>query len=434
MFCQAWIYYKWLSFLLWMYRYYPTVCTNPVYTKQCRQKLESLGILGIKLGQYLCNRPDMITAIMKKEFSVLLSNNKIHPLSHTKALLRDANMEQVVVLGEVIGSGSLAQVYRCSIGDDHNLVLKINHPEVSQLPVEIDVMKKLIKILGCMSRFTFIKNMDWDEFFSALESQIDMTNEIANLQTFRTMYKDKLSEITIPRYVSGNKNFIIMTYCEGKTLNHFEKDDPIYQKAHNLFVCSLIHTGFVYRFMHGDIHEGNILVKDNGDISIIDFGVCMRLSEEQFLGILSISKFEIDPSYENCESLVEALIHEYTIDGKTLDIPVLAHELYDKYKTILTDRGVTPTITDFFDLVTTMAQRYRVLIRGNIMAYFMNVILLEGLSPFSEDQQMSSMIALAHMKRTPFFVEEGGAHLEEYYQTTLAKTFPYLIEKYNLKV
>jgi hypothetical protein len=64
----------------------------------------------------------------------------------------------------------------------------------------------------------------------------------------------------------------------------------------------------------------------------------------------------------------------------------------------------------------------------------MNVILLEGLSPFQEDQQLSSVIALAYMKRTPFFVEEGGDHLEEYYQTTLAKTFPYLIEKYNLKV
>jgi predicted unusual protein kinase regulating ubiquinone biosynthesis (AarF/ABC1/UbiB family) len=427
---SIWFILRWIQFMGWFYFYYSNIQTQSYYAKQCKERLEGLGILGIKLGQYLCNRPDMISDVCKKELSVLLTQNKIHDMSHTKKILEESGIK--LTLGEVIGSGSLTQVYRCSLGDQHDLVVKVKHPEVLQLPSEIKALKSMIYGLSCFSRFRVLLHMDWDEFFLSIEEQLDLTNEIRYITRYHEIYQD-LPEITIPRVVTGDKNVIVMTFCEGRPMFEFSKEDPRYHRAHNLFVCSMLHMGFTYQLMHGDVHMGNILVKENGDISIIDFGVCLRLTMEQFLGILSISKYELDPSYENTENMVQAIIHDHSIDKKPLVIPSLSKELYEKYKTILSDRGTSPTISDFFNMIVTVSQSHGIMIRGNILCYFMNVLLLEGLTPFSEKQELSTILAASFMMRHPFFKKEIK-NLNEYYDNLLERTNQDLIQKYNLKV
>lgn len=427
---SVWFILRWIHFIGWFYLHYSISQTQINYAKQLREKLVGLGILGIKLGQYLCNRPDIISDLLKNELSVLLSQNKVHDIHHTNRILNEAGIQ--VTLGEVIGSGSLTQVYRCSMGDQTDLVLKVKHPEVFHLPNEIKALKTLIYGLSCFSRFRILLHIDWDQFFSSIEEQLDLNNEIKYLTRYHDIYQD-VSEISIPRVVTGNKDCIVMTYCEGKPMFEFSKDDPRYQRAHNLFVCSMIHMGFTYQLMHGDVHEGNILVKENGDISIIDFGVCLQLTMEQFLGILSISKFELDPSYEHAENMVESIIHNHSIDKKPLIIPQLSRELYDKYKKDLLNQTTSPTISDFFNFVIRLVQSYRVMIRGNILSYFLNIMLLEGLTPYSERQELSTIIASSFMMRHPFFKKEIKT-LKEYHETLFNKTDPDLIQKYNLKV
>jgi ubiquinone biosynthesis protein len=260
--------------------------TSPPLCKQLREKLTQLGILGIKLGQYMCNRSDISTPCMKNELKQLLSQNKIHSVLYTNQLLEEHGYDELEI-GDIIGSGSMTQVYQCTIKTTGEVVvLKIKHPEVMFLSREIRVIKRVIYSLGYIPFFKgkIFRHMDWDEFFSAIEEQLDMNNEIRSMQMYETIYNSPLqSHISIPKMIYGTRDFIVMSFCPGKHLYEFSKEDPVYQKAHNLFVSSMIHMGFIYQFMHGDIHEGNILVKENGDISIIDFGVCMKLSMEQFM-------------------------------------------------------------------------------------------------------------------------------------------------------
>lgn len=429
MFRQIIICAKWIQFLFWLYRNYTYIQSEVLYSIQLKEQLENLGCLGIKLGQYLCNRPDIITPPMKIGLSSLLNKNKIHPLSYTKEILKKANMEHVI-LGDIIGSGSLAQVYRCTYNDDSNLVIKVNHPEVYQLPDEISALKNIIYMLRCLPRFSFLINMEWDDFFQSIKDQIDMTKESIYLKEFYTIYKD-VDEIQIPNVIVGDKDFIIMTYCEGETLDKFSRDDPIYIKAHNLFVCSMLYSGLEHKLLHGDIHEGNILVKKDGTISIIDYGLCIRISMEQLIGILAISKFELNPSYENCENMVYALIHNRTITDDDILFPELTRELHNKYKDINCKEIL---LKDMFDIIMDTAHKYKVIVRGNIMAYFMNTILLESLSPYKEKEEITNLIAMTYMKRHPYFLKNSNGYIEEYYNNAYAKANPLLIEKYNLKV
>ena len=423
--------YRWIYFMVWMYRNCNQMKESVELSIELRTKLEGLGILGIKLGQYLCNRPDISSDTMKKELSVFLTSNTVHDISHTQQIIDQAGYSHIQ-LGEVIGSGSLAQVYKCTLpNEEEPLVIKINHPQVSELAGEISILKNIIKCMGWIPRCNFIFHMDWDDFFTKISDQIDMRHEASNLKRYYDIYHGNMEEITIPRYIDGSSDFIIMTYCEGRPLHLFEKIDPVYQKAHNLFTASYIHTGMCHNVMHGDVHTGNILVKDDGLISIIDFGLCLEISMEQYLGILAISKFESNPTLENCEDFVQALIHPTDLEDRPIDINVLTQEFYhdfmNEYK-----NTVEHTIAGVLDLMISSLRKYNVILQGTILSYFLNIILLEGLSPFSEKQQMSSLIAASYIKKHPFLKTQSAERITDYYKTMYAKTLPELINKYNI--
>ena len=129
MFTSMYCFTKWMVFIGWLSWNYTRINNDPYYAKKLKEYLESLGILGIKLGQYLCNRQDICSDVMKNELEEFLSNNPIHSITHTNAILEKWGVTDIE-LGEVIGSGSLTQVYRCNKkGSDEKLVLKIKHPE-----------------------------------------------------------------------------------------------------------------------------------------------------------------------------------------------------------------------------------------------------------------------------------------------------------------
>jgi hypothetical protein len=61
------------------------------------------------------------------------------------------------------------------------------------------------------------------------------------------------------------------------------------------------------------------------------------------------------------------------------------------------------------------------MIRGEIISYILNVMLLEDLSPYEKTDQYSSFMALTYMKQNPFFINECGYLIEAYYKILYKK-------------
>ena len=419
--------FQWVRFLGWFYIRYQSIRTSEPLCRSLKNQLESLGILGIKLGQYLCTRPDVCTPLMKAILSPLLTHNVVHDASHTHQLLQHAKLN--VVVGDLIGSGSMAQVHHCTMeGRTDKLVIKVKHPDAQFLREDIRVIKRLFYIAKCFPMCKVMGNMDWDEFFDLMEQQIDMNNEKRFLMRYHKWYQH-VEEVDIPEYVTGNSDLIVMTYCEGRPLSLFEKSDPVYQTAHKIFTSSLLHTLIVHYTIHGDVHEGNILVKPNGNISIVDFGICLQLSLEQMSGLYAISKYEIEPTRQHCQDMIESIIHPYSADRSDLQIDTLTNELYELSFIELEKKTVR--LKEFFTLLTVLAPKHNVLLRGNIISFLINLMLLHGLSPFTEKQDMSNLIATQYMITHPFF-KECGNKLFTYHNIAYEKTDPMLREKYKI--
>jgi predicted unusual protein kinase regulating ubiquinone biosynthesis (AarF/ABC1/UbiB family) len=440
MFKILYIMIKWIIFIFWFNWNYTSINCNQFYAKKLKNYLENLGILGIKLGQYLCNRQDICSDIMKRELEVFLSNNTIHSIEHTNTILKDAKITDIEV-GEVIGSGSLCQVYLChkkNTSISEKLVLKINHPETKNLKNEIMALRRIIGIMSYIKKYNFVLNIDWNAFFNMIEDQIDMRNEARYLQKYYSIYyKDdiqKVKEISVPRFIEGNENYILMTYCEGKPLNYIDRTSNIYKKAHVLFSSSSIHTFFIHRIMHGDIHEGNVLVQDNGNISIIDFGICIELDKDDYKGIFAAARFDNNPSEENCYKFVSTVVKPLDINNKKFDIEEINSMIYRDYMEIHRKYTAHPSMGDLFNVILILIRKYKLLIRGEILAYFMNSVLLEGLCPINERTNLGSYLAVNYMMKDKFFAEECDIILDDFNSEIIKKIPNDLQEKYrNIK-
>ena len=422
---------KWLSFIYWFSTNYNIIKTDINQAKILKNKLENLGILGIKLGQYLCTRTDITSDIMKDELKIFLNDNKTHSIDHTMKILEESNIINIddINIGDIIGSGSLNQVYHITMNNnlyqDTKLVLKIKHPEVFKLTNEIYAIKKMIKFLSCFNRFNLFINIDWDSFFNVLEEQVNLNNEKKFMEKYYNIFKN-VYEITIPKYIMGNMNFIIMTLCEGKPLNTISKDNPIYMKAHNLCICSSIHTFFCHNIIYGDVHEGNILVQDNGNISIIDFGICIEFDEDDFNGIYAFSKFENDPSEINCYAFIKSFIHSYDIYNNNINIKELSNNVHKDYHLHQIKR-----MHDTFNTITSYIRKYNAYMKGKCLLFFLNSILIENLSIYNETIDMSTAIGISYMKKNNFLID--GFHLANDYYDTIMKKIPTDLKiKYNL--
>lgn len=367
-------------------------------------ELKTLGKLGTKIGQYLCNRPGYCTYPMKRALSVFLNDNTVHDHAHTWRVLRDAKLDHRVTLGDVIGSGTFAQVYRCTLdADPHPLALKVNHP-LDDIWYDLYVVRALLWCASWMVRV--LQHIDVKEWLDSMYAQMDMTHEIQHMKRYHHIYQS-FPAIRIPACVMGGSNFILMTYEEGTPLNRIPRKDTLYKNAHRLVMASFIHTGFVYDMMHGDIHEGNILVREQG-ITLLDFGLCIPLSMKRLTEVLSIPY----PRPGDMKKLLDVILHPSSCDRTHL-----CRDLCEQYHQLFLT-SYAPRFSDMFAVITRLVDTHKFMIRGTIMTYMMNVMLLEDLSPYrGNSDQTSSLLAMIYMRTVPFFQQECGHELDAYCNT-----------------
>ena len=407
------ILYKWLLFLLKISYYFKWVTTTLEGGIYLKNQLINLGIIGIKLGQYLHTQRYILNDEVRIALEPLLSHNNIHSPDDTLKIISksDSTLFNMIVdridFDNILGSGSLAQTYICYLKNDekNRYVLKILHPNVLNLKYEIYIIKYITK---CISYFYKI-NINWNDFFNNIYEQCDLSIEAENMKKFYNIYVN-YDKIEIPKLIYNNKYYLIMSYCDGTPLHKLDKKSKEYISATNLTASSFLHTSYKHNIVHGDLHQGNILVKENGNISLIDFGICKRTNYTENNDILYVYEdFVYNLNFTILEKItkLDKIQQEKSFElGKKFIIE------YNSKKSINSeDKNLQflPSLGDY-------CFKNNIILDCDVLYLIMNLILLESYT--KSDIYNSNIIfrTLSYMKRDKFFMDQMGDYILKFYK------------------
>jgi predicted unusual protein kinase regulating ubiquinone biosynthesis (AarF/ABC1/UbiB family) len=243
--------------------------------KKIKCMIDEAGTVWQKFTQTLSGQEDLIGRDLAMELQDILYNCPTHSDKYSRKVIRDdfGNKYDLSDM-ELIGSGTIAQVYRVG-----NVCIKVRHPnvayEVHNAVESYNSIRNKIPFMPVMLRQVC------DNFFQGIEEQLDFHKEFANGQLFKELiHKGTRPEhnlYVIPNMLDRSKECLVMEYEPSQPLvikGRSDVDKHILVKAlHG--VLHLYAIGVIRGFIHADLHFGNYGIRGSVDdlqIVIYDFG------------------------------------------------------------------------------------------------------------------------------------------------------------------
>ncbi|SDJ74728.1 ABC1 kinase family protein [Salimicrobium halophilum] len=275
-----------------------------------RQRAVYLGGLLIKFGQFLSSRGDLLPASFIRELEGLVDRVQPVPFSYSKEIIEEdwqQSLESSIasIEEEPVASASIGEVYKAYLHDGTPVAVKVQRYRVREI-FQTD-FKAMRVVFWMLNRFTiFGKKADlpslYKEVVAVMSNELDFTMELENGNYFRKRFEDH-SNVYIPEYFTefSTGRVLVMEWVEGARIT-----DISFLKRHNLDRERLARTLFdlcVEQFVnagmfHADPHAGNIMVKEDGTVVILDFGMVGKVKREDVDAIRSMIEGFIMDDYD----------------------------------------------------------------------------------------------------------------------------------------
>lgn len=366
------------------------------YTRweRIRMVIEELGPSFIKLAQLLSNRPDILPEQLIHEFSKLQSQVPPFDLEHAKKIVEEETGKTINEIftyfdTKTIGSASIGQAYRARLKNGTDVVVKVQRPDAyTKVTTDIALLKEFI-------RFTenYFKNLGIlnpkeivEVFEKTLLNELDYEIEARNSQHFKQIFKNE-KRIHIPelyRKYSTSK-ILITEFISGCKITDIEQI-----KAWGINPEKLIRTGlelyfsqiFEFGFFHADPHPGNMIVRPDGKITLIDFGMVGKLTKREKY---DFSSFFIAMANQQPKIMANHM-QRLAMNTEIQNISLLERDLE-----ILVDEFVTYDFENRnLDELTSRLRKivfdYKMSIPGTIFLLLRTLAILEGIGRIIDPQ------------------------------------------------
>ncbi|MFD3685307.1 ABC1 kinase family protein [Nocardiopsis sp. NPDC058631] len=247
--------------------------------------LEEAGVVFIKLGQVLATRRDLLPPVFVEELGRLHSEVAPAPADEVRASVeRELGRPLDEVFDDFsqhpLAAASIAQAHTARLRSGEEVVVKVQRPGIG--PVvhrDLDIIRRLA------SRFE--ESTDWGPaigvvnlaqgFADALREELDFEVEAANIAAVSEAAQG--SRVRIPRVYDAytSRRVLVMERLHGVPIGGADPataDGPGLAKA--LLEC-LLEQVMISGIFHADPHPGNILLLDDGDLGLLDYGSVGRL-------------------------------------------------------------------------------------------------------------------------------------------------------------
>ncbi|KAJ8907642.1 hypothetical protein NDN08_007751 [Rhodosorus marinus] len=254
----------------------------------------------LKAGQFLGGRDDFFP----EAYCMLLSTlqDRVPPMSAEKTRraiekeLGGRSLEEVfsnLSLGDPLGSGTIAQVHSANlVSNSSQVAVKIQYPNAEkQMLADLTRLRILAKFLQKTElKFDILSAVN--ELSKEIGREFNFSNEAQSLNTVATNLQRRGANrrVEIPRPIDevSTRRMLVMTFVNGTPMTQLKvKIRNVSERRRNLVSRKLLEAitdaygGMILvdGMFQADPHPGNVMVKKDLSIGIVDFGQCKKLEK-----------------------------------------------------------------------------------------------------------------------------------------------------------
>jgi ubiquinone biosynthesis protein len=380
--------------------------------ERVRLALTEFGTTGIKLGQMLSTRPDLLGPKLTGELSKLQADT---PPDNVEQVVDTVRGELGALPDEIfaefelrpIASASIGQVHRATLQSGEQVVVKVMHQEIeAQVRRDLDIMRFLAELMEkhspALRQYQPVATAK--HFRRTLLNEMDYTCEARHFEEFGTNFQDDPTLIFPAVYREfSSRRVLTMDYLEGVPVSDREGllasgEDltEFARRGSTAFLEMIFRDGFY----HADPHAGNLFLMQGNVVGVLDGGMIGRIDDilRDEIEALLIAAIRPDPS-----ELVDIVCRLGSVPPR-LDRAALRAEL----SSLLAEYANQPI--DQFDLggalnrITSVVRAYHIILPQGFVLLLKTLVMLEGTSQlvnpnFSLAQLLKPYCKLAIQRR-----------------------------------
>jgi len=376
--------------------------------EQLRQTIEELGPTFVKFGQIVADRPDLASDHLREELKKLQSNARPMDDGESISLIEmelGHPIEEIFLTLEKkhIASASIAQVYSGVLRTGERVAIKIQRPNIKH-KIEIDLIlmkvlaKQVVKTYPGLTSFNVIGFVE--DFGENLMKELDFNNEASNMLRFTDMFKDDPT-CYIPKVFiqHSRQRLLVMEYIEGLRPDDIDGlraagFDPqvIAVNGTHIILKMILRHGF----FHADPHPGNLFIRGDNQIVLLDHGMAASLKPRQIQALINFMLgFSKNDPHRIAKSLLS--LSEITYFKEMEDLEFRLGEIIKKYSYMSYEQvDISAIMSESFKVIG----RYGLTVPSNL---FTLIKSLATIQKFAE--HLEANVSIAGMIR-PYATEK----------------------------
>lgn len=262
--------------------------------ERVKKAILELNGLFIKIGQMLSILSNFLPEAFQKPLEELQDRIPPRPIDQVRERLeREFGKSPEALFARFdetpLAAASIGQAHRAQLPDGTEVVVKVQHADIEAIArIDLEIIRRLTSII---SFFFDIKGMNYlyVQVRKMIEEELDFAGEAAAMQRIAKNLAEE-ERLVVPEvhpdFSTGR--VLTTTWHEGVKISNLAQLDAWAIDRRDLAsrllraYCRMV---FKDGFYHADPHPGNILVKPDGTLVLLDFGATGELSRAMREGI-----------------------------------------------------------------------------------------------------------------------------------------------------